>query len=177
MGISNLIFPSERDETPNCSPNSSADSFFNLGGEVDSAVFDDIYNFANFMDSGAARPRGHRRHRGAGMRSVSQLGCERMPYGYATGRREFVLLHSPIKAFTLIRIWRSIIWVRDWQTRSVRAWQAEISFVTAPLWGLGNESISCTTAAQAICCKRSEQHSKKQYRLIRSSPHRRPTPP
>lgn len=49
MGISNLLFNTERDETPNCSPTAPPNSIFNVGGFVDQAVFDDITNFANFM--------------------------------------------------------------------------------------------------------------------------------
>jgi CxxC motif-containing protein (DUF1111 family) len=49
MGITNLLFNTERDETVNCSPNAPPNSIFNVGGFVDSAVFDDITDFANFM--------------------------------------------------------------------------------------------------------------------------------
>jgi len=49
MGVTNLIFNTERDETPNCSPNAPPNSIFNFGNLVDQAVFDDITNFANFM--------------------------------------------------------------------------------------------------------------------------------
>jgi CxxC motif-containing protein (DUF1111 family) len=49
MGITNFIFNSERDETPNCSPVPPPNSIFNVGGFVDQAVFDDITNFSNFM--------------------------------------------------------------------------------------------------------------------------------
>jgi CxxC motif-containing protein (DUF1111 family) len=49
MGITNFIFNTERDDTPNCSPNAPPNSIFNLGKLVDQAVFDDITNFANFM--------------------------------------------------------------------------------------------------------------------------------
>jgi hypothetical protein len=49
MGISNLLFTNERDETTNCSPIAAPNDIFNLGGKTDSAAFDDIVNFANFM--------------------------------------------------------------------------------------------------------------------------------
>jgi CxxC motif-containing protein (DUF1111 family) len=49
MGITNLIFNTERDETPGCSPLAPPNSYWNIGGLVDQAVFDDITNFANFM--------------------------------------------------------------------------------------------------------------------------------
>ncbi|HTB14217.1 MAG TPA: di-heme oxidoredictase family protein [Bryobacteraceae bacterium] len=49
MGITNLLFNTERDETPDCSPLAPANSYWNIGGLVDQKVFDDITNFANFM--------------------------------------------------------------------------------------------------------------------------------
>jgi CxxC motif-containing protein (DUF1111 family) len=49
MGVTNLLFNTERDETPNCSPLAPPNSYWNIGGLVDQAVFDDITNFANFM--------------------------------------------------------------------------------------------------------------------------------
>jgi CxxC motif-containing protein (DUF1111 family) len=49
MGITNLVFNTERDETPGCSPLAPPNSYWNIGGLVDQAVFDDITNFANFM--------------------------------------------------------------------------------------------------------------------------------
>jgi CxxC motif-containing protein (DUF1111 family) len=49
MGVSNLLFNTERDETPDCSPLAPPNSYWNIGGLVDQAVFDDITNFANFM--------------------------------------------------------------------------------------------------------------------------------
>jgi CxxC motif-containing protein (DUF1111 family) len=49
MGISNLLFTNDRDETTNCSPVPAPNSIFELGGKTDSAAFDDIVNFANFM--------------------------------------------------------------------------------------------------------------------------------
>jgi CxxC motif-containing protein (DUF1111 family) len=49
MGVTNLLFNTERDETPNCSPVAPPNSYWNIGGLVDQAVFDDITNFANYM--------------------------------------------------------------------------------------------------------------------------------
>jgi CxxC motif-containing protein (DUF1111 family) len=49
MGVTNLLFNTERDETPGCSPLAPPNSYWNIGGLVDSKVFDDITNFANLM--------------------------------------------------------------------------------------------------------------------------------
>ncbi len=47
MGVTNLLFPNERDDTPGCSPPSPNDSF-NLG-QAGTAEFDDATAFAAFM--------------------------------------------------------------------------------------------------------------------------------
>lgn len=48
MGITNLVFPNERDNTPNCSPLASPNDFFNLGASG-TAEFDDVTAFSAFM--------------------------------------------------------------------------------------------------------------------------------
>lgn len=58
MGITNLIFNTEREESTNCSPTAPPNSVLNLGGNVDAAVLDDINNFADFMRLSAPPARG-----------------------------------------------------------------------------------------------------------------------
>ena len=48
MGITNLLFPNERDDTPNCSPVASPQDSFNPG-TTGPGEFDDITAFAGFM--------------------------------------------------------------------------------------------------------------------------------
>jgi CxxC motif-containing protein (DUF1111 family) len=48
MGISNLVFPNERDDTPFCSPVPSPNDTFNLSA-TGSGEFDDVTGFASFM--------------------------------------------------------------------------------------------------------------------------------
>jgi CxxC motif-containing protein (DUF1111 family) len=48
MGITNLLFTNERDDTPGCSPVASPQDIFNLG-VVQSGEFDDVTMFAAFM--------------------------------------------------------------------------------------------------------------------------------
>ncbi len=48
MGITNLLFPNERDDTANCSPVASPQDSFNLGS-AGAAEFDDVTAFAAFM--------------------------------------------------------------------------------------------------------------------------------
>jgi CxxC motif-containing protein (DUF1111 family) len=49
IGVTNFLFNTERDETPNCSPTAPPNDIFNIGGFTDAAVFDDPTNFGNFM--------------------------------------------------------------------------------------------------------------------------------
>jgi CxxC motif-containing protein (DUF1111 family) len=48
MGVTNLVFPNERDDTPGCSPVASPQDTFNLG-LTGAAQFDDVTGFATFM--------------------------------------------------------------------------------------------------------------------------------
>jgi CxxC motif-containing protein (DUF1111 family) len=48
MGVTNLVFPNERDDTPGCSPMASPQDSFNPG-QVGPAEFDDVTAFAAFM--------------------------------------------------------------------------------------------------------------------------------
>lgn len=48
MGITNSVFPNERDDTANCSPAASPQDIFKLG-LVGTAEFDDVTAFATFM--------------------------------------------------------------------------------------------------------------------------------
>ena len=48
MGVTNLVFPNERDDTPGCNPFAAPNDMFNLGS-AGSAEFDDVTAFAAFM--------------------------------------------------------------------------------------------------------------------------------
>jgi len=48
MGITNLLFPNERNDSPNCSPTASPQDSFNLAG-IGPAEFDDVAGFSTFM--------------------------------------------------------------------------------------------------------------------------------
>lgn len=48
MGVTNLVFPNERNDSPNCSPMASPQDSFNLGSSGP-AIFDDVTGFATFM--------------------------------------------------------------------------------------------------------------------------------
>ena len=84
MGISNQLFPQERDGTPGCQPYSvtpnDSDNFITAPGYPAMAVLSDIEAFANFVRCRAARPCDtHSVHRGRSSR-VHQRGLRGVPH-------------------------------------------------------------------------------------------------
>jgi CxxC motif-containing protein (DUF1111 family) len=49
MGITNQLFPQERDETPGCGPDATPNDALNFSSSPNTAVISDIEAFANFM--------------------------------------------------------------------------------------------------------------------------------
>jgi CxxC motif-containing protein (DUF1111 family) len=49
MGVTNQLFPQERDETPGCLFNATPEDTLNFGASPNTAVLSDIAAFANFM--------------------------------------------------------------------------------------------------------------------------------
>ena len=137
MGISNFLFNSERDETRNCSPVPPPNGLFALGGQIDSAVFDDIVNFANFMRF-LAPP-----DRGPSDNTVVQGSNQFFNVGCATCHT--VTLQTGASPFTMIAN-QTIHPYSDFALHHMGPRLADqISqgladgdeFRTAPLWGLG----------------------------------------
>jgi CxxC motif-containing protein (DUF1111 family) len=137
MGVTNLIFNSERDETPNCSPTPPPNNLFNIGGFTDSAVFDDINDFANFMrflappvpgptDSTVTR----------GSQQFVAIGCANCHTPtFTTGASPFAPLASqeihPYSDFALHHMGPLLA---DHISQGLAGGD---QFRTAPLWGLG----------------------------------------
>ena len=138
MGISNLLFTNERDETPNCSPIAAPNDIFNLGGKMDSAVFDDIVNFANFMRFLAPPSRGNT----ADM-TVAQGSTQFMKVGCAqchsptlqTGPSPFPpLANQTIHPYSDFALHAMGPGLADQISQGLAAGD---EFRTAPLWGVG----------------------------------------
>lgn len=75
MGITNLVFPNERDDAPGCSPLATPRDTYNLGAVVP-AVFDDVTAFATFMrllGPPAPAPQNNTATHGASM--FASVGC------------------------------------------------------------------------------------------------------
>ena len=137
MGISNFLFNTERDETRNCSPVPPPNGVFALGGQIDSAVFDDIVNFGNFMRFLA--PPGRGPIDGTVMNGSNQFisvgcaGCHSVTL--QTGPSAFSQLANqtihPYSDFALHHMGPRLA---DQISQGVAEGD---EFRTAPLWGLG----------------------------------------
>jgi CxxC motif-containing protein (DUF1111 family) len=137
MGITNFIFNTERDETPNCSPVPPANSIFNIGGLVDQAVFDDITNFSNFMRFLAPPSRGPADNTAVeGSNQFVNVGCANCHTPtLRTGASPFAALsNQTIHPYSDFAVHNMGPGLAD-QIGQGNA--AGDQFRSAPLWGLG----------------------------------------
>jgi CxxC motif-containing protein (DUF1111 family) len=137
MGVTNFIFNTERDETPNCSPTPPPNNLFNLGGFTDSAVFDDINDFANFMRFLAPPARGPIDSTVTrGSQQFVAIGCANChTTTFTTGASPFAPLANqeihPYSDFALHHMGAALA---DNISQGLASGD---QFRTAPLWGVG----------------------------------------
>src|SRR5450432_1526286 len=137
MGITNFLFNTERDETPNCSPTPPPNDIFNLGGSVDQAVFDDITNFANFMRFLAPPARGPIGNGVVqGSNQFVNVGCARChTVTLQTGASPFPpLANQQIHPYSDFALHNMGPGLADQISQGLAGGD---EFRTAPLWGLG----------------------------------------
>src|SRR6266700_661175 len=137
MGITNLIFDTERDETPNCSPLPPVNNSFNVGGFVDAAVFDDINNFANFMRFLAPPTPGPSSNTVVqGSNQFVNIGCANChTTTFQTGASNFAALaNQTIHPYSDFAIHHMVPGLADQVSQGLAGGD---EFRTAPLWGLG----------------------------------------
>jgi len=137
MGITNFLFNTERDETPNCSPTPPPNDIFNLGGSVDQAVFDDITNFANFMRFLAPPARGPIGNSVVqGSNQFVNVGCARChTVTLQTGASPFPpLANQQIHPYSDFALHNMGPGLADQISQGLAGGD---EFRTAPLWGLG----------------------------------------
>jgi CxxC motif-containing protein (DUF1111 family) len=135
MGVTNLLFNTERDEAPGCSPLSSPNSYWNIGGLVDQAVFDDITNFANFMRFLAA-PTPVPATSTQGTNQFVSIGCANCHTPtLKTGPSQFAgLANQTIHPYSDFALHHMGPGLADQVSQGLAAGD---QFRTAPLWGLG----------------------------------------
>ncbi|MCU1258903.1 MAG: hypothetical protein JWO80_1788 [Bryobacterales bacterium] len=136
MGITNLIFNTERDETTNCSPVPAPNSIFNLssGGP---AEFDDITNFAAFMRFLAPPALGPSDNTVVqGSNQFFNIGCANChTTTFQTGPSAFAgLSNQTIHPYSDFGIHHMGSGLAD---RISQGLAGGDEFRTAPLWGLG----------------------------------------
>lgn len=157
MGISNLIFPSERDETPNCSPTAAPNSYFNIGNLVDQAVFDDITNFANFMRFLDA-PKPVPTLTSIGSSQFANIGCANChTMTLHTGASPFPsLANQTIHPFSDFALHNMGPGLADQISQGQAAGD---EFRTAPLWGLGQRLFFLHDGRETDLIKTIEDHA------------------
>jgi CxxC motif-containing protein (DUF1111 family) len=137
MGITNLLFNTEREEATNCYSDAAPNSIFNMGGFVDQAVFDDINDFSNFMRFLAPPARGPIDSTVTrGSQLFLSIGCANCHAPtLTTGTSQFAALAnqtiSPYSDFALHHMGSGLA---DSVSQGAAAGD---QFRTAPLWGLG----------------------------------------
>jgi CxxC motif-containing protein (DUF1111 family) len=137
MGITNLLFNTERDETPNCSPVASPNSYWNVGGLVDQGVFDDVTNFANFMRFLAAPARGSIDNTVVqGSNQFVNIGCANChTAALKTGASPFPgLANQTIHPYSDFAVHNMGPGLADQVSQGAAGGD---QFRSAPLWGLG----------------------------------------
>jgi len=137
MGITNLLFNTEREEAPNCYTNPAPNSIFNMGGFVDQAVFDDINNFSNFMRFLAPPARGPIDSTVTrGSQLFVNIGCANCHTPtLTTGSSQFpALANQTIHPYSDFAIHHMGGGLADSVSQGLAAGD---QFRTAPLWGLG----------------------------------------
>ena len=137
MGISNFIFNTEREESVNCSPLAPPNSVFNMGGQVDSAVLDDINDFANFMRFLAPPARGPIDNTVVqGSNQFFNVGCARChTVTLQTGASPYPqLANQTIHPYSDFAIHHMGPGLADNISQGIAGGD---EFRTAPLWGLG----------------------------------------
>jgi CxxC motif-containing protein (DUF1111 family) len=137
MGITNLLFNTERDETPNCAMTAPPDDIFNVGGFTDAAVFDDTANFANFMRFLAPPARGLIDSTiTRGSLEFVNIGCANCHTPtFTTGGSPFApLANQEIQPFSDFALHHMGSRLADHISQGLAGGD---QFRTAPLWGLG----------------------------------------
>jgi CxxC motif-containing protein (DUF1111 family) len=136
MGITNLLFNTEREEAANCSPVPPPNNIFTLPG-INEAVFDDINNFSNFMRFLAPAARGPIDSTVTrGSQVFVDIGCANCHTPtLTTGASQFPALANqtihPYSDFALHFMGSELA---DSVTQGLAAGD---QFRTAPLWGIG----------------------------------------
>jgi CxxC motif-containing protein (DUF1111 family) len=142
QGVTNELFPTERDETPGCTINATPEDFTDavVGGGSGSAAANaasDIVNFADFMRlSAAPQPAAATASTTQGLTQFVNIGCASCHFQqHISGRSVFAALsgntYAPFSDFALHNMGSGL------QDRVSQGNASGTQFRTAPLWGIG----------------------------------------
>ncbi len=146
MGVTNQLFPQERDETPSCQFNALPEDTNNFSGTPGTAVLSDIEAFANFMRMLAPpTPAPDTPSIIAGRAAFSAVGCSACHSpALATGsvsanlsprvRQSAALTHQTANLYSDLLLHRMGSALADGIVQGAAAGD---EFRTAPLWGVG----------------------------------------
>ena len=149
MGISNQLFPQERDETPSClftpTPNDTLNFTTTSSGATNPAVISDIEAFANFMRMLAPpTPALSSSSSEIGRATFAKIGCVHCHTpSFTTGAKiasgsstspSVALSNQPVKLFSDLLVHHMGKGLADGITQGAAG---PDEFRTAPLWGVG----------------------------------------
>jgi len=163
IGVTNDLFPNERDETPGCVFNGIAEDHFDRTATSPTAALSDIIGFAEFMRDLAppapAPPQGPQgQSAGHGSQVFAQIGCAlcHTPVLQTGLSQSAAMSNKPVQLFSDLAVHNMGSGLADGITQGLATGNY---FRSAPLWGLGQRIFflhdgRTTDLAQAI-----EQHS------------------
>ena len=134
MGVTNEVFPNEREYEPSCQYNALPEDSTNTSNSQALASASDITLFAAFMRLSAAPSPGQ--SPGSGQQAFRKVGCDlcHIPQ-HTTGPSNFAglnhVIYSPFSDFQVHNMGAGL------QDQIAQGYAAGNEFRTAPLWGLG----------------------------------------
>ena len=169
MGITNELFPTERDETPACLFNGTPENVTNFGAATVAEALSDISKFAGFMRFLAPpEPAPETPATARGRTVFAQIGCAlcHTP-SLTTGRSSSAALsQKPVNLFSDLLLHRMGPGLADNIVQGVAEGD---EFRTAPLWGLGQRIFLLHDGRTTDLVVAIEAHASRGYGQFRSS--------
>jgi CxxC motif-containing protein (DUF1111 family) len=161
QGVTNDLFPNERDETPGCVVNGIAEDHFDLTASVPTAAMSDIAGMAEFMRylappavaGGPPNP-----SIGSGSQVFGQIGCAlcHTPAMQTGKSQSAAMTNKPVQLFSDLAVHNMGQGLADGITQGLAQ---SNDFRTAPLWGLGQRIFFLHDGRTTDLVQAIEQHS------------------
>lgn len=161
QGVTNDLFPNERDETPGCVFNGIAEDHFNRTATAPTVALSDIIGFAEFMrylapPAIAAGPPNPSVANGSQV--FGQIGCAlcHTPVMQTGLSQSAAMTHKPVQLFSDLAVHDMGTGLADSITQGLAQGN---DFRTAPLWGLGQRIFFLHDGRTTDLVQAIEQHS------------------